>query len=60
MRLAEGPVRRLVADRPERSCELIGDPDREKAQRVMQAMLQMRKIEIAELEQAAAGSVGPM
>jgi len=34
---------------------LLGDPDREKSQRVMQAMLQMRKIEIAELERAAEG-----
>jgi predicted 3-demethylubiquinone-9 3-methyltransferase (glyoxalase superfamily) len=34
--------------------ELLSDPDREKAQRVMGAMLQMKKIEISELEQAAA------
>jgi predicted 3-demethylubiquinone-9 3-methyltransferase (glyoxalase superfamily) len=33
---------------------LLDDPDREKAQRVMEAMLQMKKIEIAGLEQAAA------
>jgi predicted 3-demethylubiquinone-9 3-methyltransferase (glyoxalase superfamily) len=33
---------------------LLGDPDREKAQRVMQAMLNMKKIEIDELERAAA------
>jgi predicted 3-demethylubiquinone-9 3-methyltransferase (glyoxalase superfamily) len=33
--------------------ELLGDPDREKAQRVMQAMLSMKKIEIDELERAA-------
>ena len=32
---------------------LLADPDKEKAQRVMQAMLQMGKIEIAELERAA-------
>ena len=32
---------------------LLEDPDREKAQRVMAAMLKMRKLEIAELEQAA-------
>jgi predicted 3-demethylubiquinone-9 3-methyltransferase (glyoxalase superfamily) len=36
--------------------ELLGDPDREKAQRVMQAMLSMKKIEIDELEQAAAAA----
>jgi predicted 3-demethylubiquinone-9 3-methyltransferase (glyoxalase superfamily) len=33
---------------------LLGLPDREKAQRVMEAMLQMKKIEIDELERAAA------
>ena len=33
---------------------LLGDPDREKAQRVMAAMLKMRKIQIEELEAAAA------
>jgi predicted 3-demethylubiquinone-9 3-methyltransferase (glyoxalase superfamily) len=41
---------------PNRLIELIADPDREKSQRVMQAMLQMRKIEIDELEQAAAAA----
>jgi predicted 3-demethylubiquinone-9 3-methyltransferase (glyoxalase superfamily) len=34
--------------------ELLADPDREKSQRVMQAMLKMQKIEIDELERAAA------
>ena len=33
--------------------ELLADPDRDKAQRVMAAMMQMGKIEIAGLEQAA-------
>ena len=33
---------------------LLSQPDRAKAQRVMQAMLQMRKIEVAKLEEAAA------
>jgi predicted 3-demethylubiquinone-9 3-methyltransferase (glyoxalase superfamily) len=36
--------------------ELLADPDQEKAQRVMAAMLQMGKIEIDELEQAAAAA----
>ena len=36
--------------------ELISDSDQEKAQRVMAAMLTMRKIEIGELEKAAAGA----
>ena len=39
---------------PNRLPELLGDPDREKAQRVMAAMLEMGKIEIDELERAAA------
>ena len=39
--------------------QLLSDPDREKANRVMNAMLQMRKIEIAELERAAAGEEVP-
>jgi predicted 3-demethylubiquinone-9 3-methyltransferase (glyoxalase superfamily) len=32
---------------------LLGDPDREKSQRVMEAMLKMRKIEVGDLERAA-------
>ena len=39
---------------PKRLPELLGDSDREKSQRVMAAMLQMGKIEIGELERAAA------
>ena len=35
---------------------LLGDPDRAKAGRVMKAMLQMKKIDTAVLEQAAADS----
>jgi predicted 3-demethylubiquinone-9 3-methyltransferase (glyoxalase superfamily) len=38
---------------PVRLNELLADPDKEKAQRVMAAMLQMGKIEIDELERAA-------
>ena len=34
--------------------QLLSDPDREKSQRVMAAMLQMRKIQIDDLEAAAA------
>src|SRR4051812_515581 len=34
--------------------ELLADPDRERSQRVMQAMLSMKKIEIDGLERAAA------
>jgi predicted 3-demethylubiquinone-9 3-methyltransferase (glyoxalase superfamily) len=38
---------------PVRLPELLGDPDAERAQRVMAAMLEMKKIEIGELERAA-------
>jgi predicted 3-demethylubiquinone-9 3-methyltransferase (glyoxalase superfamily) len=36
--------------------EMIGDPDPAKAERVMKAMLQMKKIEIAPLKQAYEGT----
>ena len=39
---------------PTRLRELLGAPDPEISQRVMRAMLEMRKIDIATLEQAAA------
>jgi predicted 3-demethylubiquinone-9 3-methyltransferase (glyoxalase superfamily) len=39
---------------PRRLVELLEDPDGEKSQRVMAAMLKMGKLEIAELERAAA------
>jgi predicted 3-demethylubiquinone-9 3-methyltransferase (glyoxalase superfamily) len=39
---------------PRRLRELLGDPDQDRAQRAMAAMLQMKKIEIDELERAAA------
>ncbi len=41
---------------PTRLRELLADPDRDRAQRAMAAMLQMTKIEIEELEQAAAAA----
>jgi predicted 3-demethylubiquinone-9 3-methyltransferase (glyoxalase superfamily) len=34
---------------------LLGDPDPERAQRAMRAMLGMKKLDVAELERAAAG-----
>lgn len=37
---------------PKRLTELLNDPDPAKAARVMQAMLQMKKIDIANLQQA--------
>jgi predicted 3-demethylubiquinone-9 3-methyltransferase (glyoxalase superfamily) len=45
-----GPSWQII---PDRLMELLGDPDPGRSQRAMQAMLQMRKIEIAELERAA-------
>ena len=39
---------------PRRLRELLGDPDPERAQRAMAAMLKMTKIEVDELERAAA------
>lgn len=39
---------------PRRLRELLGDPDPERAQRAMGAMLKMTKIEVDELERAAA------
>jgi predicted 3-demethylubiquinone-9 3-methyltransferase (glyoxalase superfamily) len=38
---------------PRRLIELLGDPDADRARRAMQSMLQMHKIEIAEIETAA-------
>ena len=38
---------------PTRLNELLTDPDPERAQRAMAAMLEMRKLDIAELERAA-------
>ncbi len=40
---------------PKRLGELLSDPDRTKADRVMQAMMQMKKIDIAGLEKAYNG-----
>jgi len=41
---------------PTRLPELLQDPDREKSQRVMAAMLEMRKIDVGALERAAAAA----
>jgi predicted 3-demethylubiquinone-9 3-methyltransferase (glyoxalase superfamily) len=41
---------------PRRLIELLGDPDPGRASRAMQAMMQMGKIEIAKLEEAAAAA----
>jgi predicted 3-demethylubiquinone-9 3-methyltransferase (glyoxalase superfamily) len=41
---------------PKRLFELLSDPDTAKAERAMQAMMQMVKLDIAKLEAAAAGT----
>jgi predicted 3-demethylubiquinone-9 3-methyltransferase (glyoxalase superfamily) len=38
---------------PQRMMDLLGDPDPGRSQRAMQAMLQMQKIDLAEIERAA-------
>jgi hypothetical protein len=43
---------------PRALSELLGDPDLEKSQRVMWAMLKMKKLAIDALEQAAGAGVG--
>jgi predicted 3-demethylubiquinone-9 3-methyltransferase (glyoxalase superfamily) len=40
---------------PEVVTQLVSDPDSEKSQRAMQALLQMKKLDIAELERAYTG-----
>ena len=40
---------------PKQLGELMGDPDPEKSQRVMQAMLKMQKIVVADLQKAYKG-----
>ena len=41
---------------PARLPELLQDPDRERSQRVMAAMLEMRKIDVRAVERAAAAA----
>ena len=55
VRLAEGQVRRVLADRPDGLIEKISDPDPEKARRDTEAMLSMTKFDFAALERAYAG-----
>ena len=42
----------------DRDCHVVSDPDRAKAGRAMEAMLQMKKIDIATLERAVAEPSG--
>jgi len=52
-------VRAFLADRSERSGQLMSDEDAGKAQRVMKAMLLTRKIDVAGLKRAHAAQMGP-
>ena len=55
VRLAEGQVRPVVAGRARAAApDLFKDHASRKAERAMEAMLRMKKIDIAELERAAA------
>ena len=45
---------------PDRLMQLLADADREKASRVMTAMLKMKKIDVNELERAARSDVSSM
>ena len=42
---------------PQRMLDLLGDPDHARAKRAMEAMLKMKKIDIAIIERAAAGEL---
>ena len=53
--MAQGQIRRFMASCSHVLLEMIIDADPEKSQRVMKAMLQMKKIDIEELKQAYAG-----
>ena len=44
-----------MASCSQRLLEMINDPDSQKSQRAMEAMLQMKKIDIDELKRAYAG-----
>ena len=52
MRLVQGSLRFLVADHPARAAGGDGGPDRGAAKRAMNAMMTMRKIDIAAIEAA--------
>ena len=54
LRLGHRPLRRHLADRPDASAGAFGRPGSRQGQAGMHAMLKMKKIEIAELERAAA------
>ena len=52
MRLAERPIWPVVANCAPDFGEMLSDPDARKAQRVMEVILQMGKLDIATLQEA--------
>ncbi len=55
MWLAQGQVRHVLAGSSDRDGGDAEPSDREKADRAMEAMLQMKKLDLAALEEAFAG-----
>ena len=53
VRMAQGPLRPLVADRPAEMGEIMTNPDPVKANKAMQAMLGMSKLDVAALRAVA-------
>ena len=53
MRLGAVPVRTVLADWSQGLGRLLADPDRAEAKRVMEAMLSMKRLDVAALERAA-------
>ena len=56
MRLGEGSFRGLVANCAVQLTKLISDTDSGRAKRAFEAMMQMKRIDIAALELAAKGA----
>ena len=56
--MVQGQVRPVLADHAARADGGMSDPDRAAAKRAMEAMMGMRKIDIAAIERARAGSGG--
>ncbi len=55
LRLADRPVRAVLAGHPHAVQQMMSDPDQEKVQRVMAAMLKMTKLDLPELQRAFDG-----
>ena len=51
--MAQGPLRPVPRIIPDLLMELLGDPGSWRTKRAMEAMLQMRKIDVRTLERAA-------